>query len=67
MNPQTCPICGQGHLVERQDGLCFQAANVPGLRHSHCDHCLEFVTTDAQAVQNQIMIQAARSHIQPAG
>ena len=41
--------------------LAYEGANVPGLRHSVCDHCHEYITTPEQSRANKIKILAASS------
>ncbi len=38
--------------------LAYEGANVPGLRHSVCDHCHEYITTPEQSRQNKIVLEA---------
>jgi HTH-type transcriptional regulator / antitoxin MqsA len=68
MNPQPdlCPICGQGQLIEHTHGHRTdpggQGNVVSGLLHSICNGCGEYVATPEQSRHNKRMIVAARGN-----
>lgn len=59
-----CPICDKGHLIENTHELAADLEGysyvIPGLLHSLCDHCGEYITTPDQSRHNKRLIIAAR-------
>ena len=63
-DPMFCPLCGEGHLREltpaRRDERDGVVVEIPGLRHSLCDHCGEAITTPEQSRHNKRAVIEAR-------
>ncbi len=59
-----CPICDEGHLIENTHELAADLEGysyvIPGLLHSLCNHCGEYITTPDQSRHNKRVIIAAR-------
>lgn len=65
IDPNLCPYCGEGKLIERQrdreseiDGYKFL---IRGLLHAVCDSCHESVTTPSQSRHNKRVSTEARA------
>jgi YgiT-type zinc finger domain-containing protein len=59
-----CPLCGVGQLIERTHKHLAEikghAYVVPGLLHTLCSHCSEYIMTPEQSRHNKLAIMAAR-------
>lgn len=59
-----CPLCDTGQLHEHthecQEMIDGYKVVIPGLRHSICDHCAEYITTPTQSRHNKRVLIEAR-------
>ena len=59
-----CPLCGAGQLIEHTHEhpaeIKGHAYVVPGLLHTLCSHCGEYITTPEQSRHNKRVILGAR-------